>query len=250
MDYKILVNDSLLCADSVHSSSFGVVGEPVPELLSLDSTMNLILMGCLVFFIVALAHSYQFFIRQTSSFFYESHDDEIENYTMQEHLLQVAIIVMGCLLLAISTFIPAVQLLAPHQTFPNQVETILLFSLYILGYLFVKLFVQYVANVVFFGRRRSKHFLGIQVFITACTSILFLPIAFLLIYSEVDARFLLVCLVFVLIMNKILSFYKVWNTFSRQNGLFLQIILYFCTLEIAPLAAAGGIWLSIFNGLK
>lgn len=250
LDYKSLINDSLLCTDSVHSNSFGVVGEPVSNLQSIDSTMNLMMLGSFIFLVVALAHSREFFIRQLGVFFYEIHADEIKNYTTQEHLMQQMVIGVGCLLLSISAFYLGTRILAPHDFFPDKIDAILLFLLFIVAYLIVKGAIQYVANIVFFGRRRANYFYCIQVFISACTSILLLPIVVCLVYSIISVKILAICLVFILFLNKIMTFYKTWTIFFRQNGLFLQIILYFCTLEIAPLAAAGGIWLSIFNGLK
>lgn len=44
----------------------------------------------------------------------------------------------------------------------------------------------------------------------------------------------------VVFLVKLLSFYKCYVIFFRQNGIFLQIILYFCALEIVPLATLWG----------
>lgn len=252
LDYNSLslLNDSLLCTDSVHSYSFGVSGEPVPDLLSTDSTMNLMMLGCLVFLIVALTRSREFYIRQLSGFFYVAHAEELGHRTTQENLLQLAIIVTGCLSLAVATFIPALTILDPDAYFPDKPTAILLFALFFLLFFLSKVSIQYVVNMVFFGKRRATFFIQVQMLITACSSMLVFPIAFLVVYLPISTEISALGLVFVLVLNKILAFYKIWNIFFRQNGLFLQIILYFCTLEIAPLAAAGGIWLSIFNGLK
>ena len=250
LDYKSLLNDSLLCTDSVHSNSFGVAGEQIADLLTLDSTVNLIMVGCLVLYLVALARAREFFVRQLHFFFYDAHADEIRNYTTQEHLLQMIIIGIGSLLLSMSSFVLATKMLVPQDSLPDKKIVVMIVLLFILAYLITKWSVQYVANVVFFGKRRANYFYCIQVFTTACTSILLIPIALLMIYSSMSVKMLGICLVSFLFLNKIVTFYKTWAIFFRQNGLFLQIILYFCTLEIAPLAAAGGIWLSIINGLK
>ena len=252
LDYKSLslFNDSLLCTDSVHSNSFGVAGEPISDLLRLDSTVNLMMLGCMVVFLVLLARFREFFVRQLSAILYETHADEIKIYTTQEHVMQIVIIFVGSLLLSFTVFFLATQTHVPLESFPNKLTIIAITQLFIVGYLVVKGGIQYVANVVFFGRRRANYFYCIQVFLSACTSILLFPITLLLVYSVMSVKILAFSLAFVLVLNKLLTFYKTWAIFFRQNGLFLQIFLYFCTLEIAPLAAAGGIWFSIFNGLK
>ena len=47
-----------------------------------------------------------------------------------------------------------------------------------------------------------------------------------------------------------LTFYKSWAIFFRQNSMFLQIILYLCTLEIVPLLSLGGALVWITDVLK
>ena len=249
LDYKSLINDSLLCTDSVHSNSFGVSGEPIADLLSTDSTINLMMLGCLIFFIVALAHSHNVLFHQMSAFFFKPNTDEKRSYPTVEHLLLLSIIALGSLLLSVSTFIIATQSILPHYHIPNRTAVILGIALLIFCFFAVKVAIQFVANAVFFGKRRAIYFFGTQVFITTCTAITLLPITFLQVYSDISVETSLIYLAFVLILNKLVTFYKTWDIFFNQNGLFLQIILYFCTLEIAPLAAAGGIWLSIIKGL-
>jgi len=49
---------------------------------------------------------------------------------------------------------------------------------------------------------------------------------------------------------KILTFYKSYIIFFKQKRYFLQIILYFCALEIVPLFALWGGLLSIVDLFK
>ena len=68
-------------------------------------------------------------------------------------------------------------------------------------------------------------------------------------YFEAPAQNIVIYTVFVLVLVKILTFYKCFVIFFRKNGLFLQIILYFCTLEIIPLLALWGVLGIITNAL-
>ena len=49
---------------------------------------------------------------------------------------------------------------------------------------------------------------------------------------------------------KLLTIYKCFIIFFRPNVVSLQIILYFCTLEIVPLLALWGVLVMTANNLK
>ena len=59
-------------------------------------------------------------------------------------------------------------------------------------------------------------------------------------YFEASPLNVIIYALFVVILVKIFTFYKCYVIFFRKNGLFLQIILYFCTLEIIPLLVLWG----------
>ena len=54
----------------------------------------------------------------------------------------------------------------------------------------------------------------------------------------------------VLILVKSLTFFKSYVIFFRRKGYFLQNILYFCALELVPLASFGGFVAITINYLK
>ena len=63
----------------------------------------------------------------------------------------------------------------------------------------------------------------------------------LLVYFDMETKNVITYLIIVLILVKILTFYKCFVIFFRRIGVYLQIFLYFCTLEIVPMAAFWGI---------
>jgi hypothetical protein len=79
-----------------------------------------------------------------------------------------------------------------------------------------------------------------QLFLTAGEGVLLFPLVLLQVYFDLSLESAAVYFIFVLILNKFLTFYKSWIIFFRQKSVFLQNILYFCALEIAPLLAFGG----------
>ena len=68
-------------------------------------------------------------------------------------------------------------------------------------------------------------------------------------YFEAPPQNIIIYAILVLVLVKIFTFYKCFVIFFRKNGLFLQIILYFCTLEIIPLLALWGGLAIITNAL-
>ena len=77
-----------------------------------------------------------------------------------------------------------------------------------------------------------------------------LPLIVMMVYYDVPAKITTYYCLAVLFFIKILTFYKCWSIFFRQNGRYLENILYFCALEITPLFALGGLWVMIANMLK
>ena len=54
----------------------------------------------------------------------------------------------------------------------------------------------------------------------------------------------------VIVIVKLLSFYKANIIFFRRKGLFLQSFLYFCALELMPLGALWGVMATMDRYLK
>ena len=66
-------------------------------------------------------------------------------------------------------------------------------------------------------------------------------------YFGLELQHAMIYSIIIIVLLKILSFYKTNLIFFRQNGSFLQNILYFCALEITPLIALWGT-LAMING--
>ena len=75
------------------------------------------------------------------------------------------------------------------------------------------------------------------------------PIVLLSVYGQLRVIPALICIGFVVFLAKIFSFYKCYLIFFRQFGVFLQIFLYFCALELIPLAGLVGILETINENL-
>ena len=87
-------------------------------------------------------------------------------------------------------------------------------------------------------------------FLLSCEGVLLFPVVMLLSYFDLSLQVAVIYTIIVLVLVKILSFYKSYLIFFKRNGLFLQIILYFCALEVVPLSALWGGLVLISHYLK
>ena len=70
--------------------------------------------------------------------------------------------------------------------------------------------------------------------------IVLFPAVLLQTYFGMSERNVIIYFVIVLFLVKIVTFFKCYIVFFRRNVVKLQIILYFCALEIVPLLAFWG----------
>ena len=78
-------------------------------------------------------------------------------------------------------------------------------------------------------------------FIIALENILFFPIILILANLGLSVGYVETYFVSVLIFVKLLTIYKYYVIFFRENVVRLQIILYFCALEMVPLLSLWGV---------
>ena len=99
------------------------------------------------------------------------------------------------------------------------------------------------AEVIFvpvFDRRDNEQWLKSYLFLVALEGALLFPVIMLVAYFSLPTHIAGVCVAFILIFIKILSIYKCKTIFFKKTGVFLQIFLYFCALEVIPLLALAG----------
>ena len=80
--------------------------------------------------------------------------------------------------------------------------------------------------------------------------LLLFPAVMLLAYFDLSIRTVAIYALVVIFLSKLLTFFKTYIIFFRQNGRFLQNILYFCALEIMPLLSMWGVMITANSYLK
>ena len=89
-------------------------------------------------------------------------------------------------------------------------------------------------NPVLLDYKKNLQWMKSALFITSTEGVLLLPVVLLQVYFDLEIQSVVIYFIVVLILVKILTFYKCYFIFFRKAGVILQIILYFCALEIIP----------------
>ena len=242
--------DTLLHPE-LNGGRFGVAGDPVPYSLRNDNVITLTILLCFILTLVAFRMSSRFLLRQVKNFFYVSHSGPtFVSETTSEVRFQFFLVLQGCLMLSIfqyqytKTYISDTFILSSHYLLTA------IFLAVLLGYFFCKWVLVSLVDKIFFEARDHLQWAKAQLFLTAIGGVLIAPAILLQIFFDMDIEKATVYLLSVFILIKILLFYKCYVIFFKRIGSFLQIILYFCALEIVPPFSIWGCLLLISNCLK
>ena len=223
-------------------NSPGVTGSFLPESIGNDNAITLILLGSFVLLAILVSRSLPFLLHQIKNFFYIPRTDTAtESETTGEVQLLYGLVVLGSLFTSFLAYL----FIRQHIAISLNPELLLLPLLLavLLVYYILKGWLTYCVSSVFFGGKKSLRWCRSSLLITALQGILLFPALILIVYFDCPVQNVVFYFISILILAKLLSFYKSWSIFFRQNGGVLQTFLYFCTLEIAPLLAfAGGMW--------
>ena len=242
--------DSLGKQTTLQENTMGVAGVQLPYKVRGDSAISILLIACFVVFILSTSRSLGYLTRQLKNFFFPTHNDSSENGAASVMPFLFFLMFVDCLTLAIGSHILATDILDAHFRLNSDIFVIgAFFGLFVL-YFAVKDLLYRLTNTIFFDSKRNLQMTRAFIFLAAAEGVLLFPMVLLLVYFDLTEKKAIYYFIFVLILNKILSFYKGWDIFFRQNGGTLQTFLYFCALELVPLLAFGGIWLMTIDLLK
>lgn len=231
--------DSLLRLEPVRGS--GVAGDPVPYTVRNDDMITGLLIACFILVAVALSNSRRFIIRQLKDIIYVRHsEDSAITETSSEVRFQGFLILHTCLQLAIFQYFYTLNYIGDTFILESQYQLIAIYFAMFAGYFIVKGLLYQAVNTVFFGSKKNLHWMKSMLFIISTEGVVFFPMVMLQVYFDLPVQNVVVYFIAVLIFVKMLTFYKCYFIFFRRAGGFLQIILYFCALEIVPMAAFWG----------
>lgn len=246
---------SLVQKDSVYRPEHtvwrhGVAGDPIPYTLAADNVVTSMLFVCFIVAMVSISGSRQFLQRQAKNFFHiQRPNTTVMTETSNELHFQLFLILQTCLLFSL-TFFYAIRGYAGQTFIIDQYLVIGCFAVIVAGYFLVKSLLYWTAGWVFFDKKKNLQWLKAFVFLSSIEGVLMYPLVMLMAYFGMGTKNAMIYMGIILILGKVLGFYKTYIIFFKPQGRFLQNILYFCTLEIVPATSLWGILIATCNYLK
>ena len=230
---------------------YGVAGDPVPYTIRNDSIFTSLLLICFIFAVIAFSRTRNFFLRQGKHFFYMPKEGTTEvTETASEIRFQLFLVMLTALMVSMLYYFYTIHYIGDTFVLQSQYHLIAIYLALAIGYFMLKLLVYTMVNVVFFDSKKNGQWLKSFLFISAIEGVLLFPAVILRAYFDMPEQNVVICFIVVLIFVKLLTIYKCHVIFFRQNVVQLQIILYFCALELVPLLAFGGVLAITANSLK
>ena len=228
----------------------GVAGDPVPYTIVGDNFIASLLIGCFILAMIAFANLRQFIVHQAKNFFYVPRE---ESFTISETSnalrFQLFLVLQTCLLSSILYFFYTRHLAGDTFNIENY-QMIGVYAGIIAVYFLVKAIAYWTCGLVFFEKKKNGQWIKAFLFMISAEGVSLFPLVMLQTYFDLSTESVLIYVSIVIILFKLLSFYKTYTIFFHRSGAFLQIILYFCALEIIPLLALWGVLTMINSYLK
>ncbi len=246
---------SLVQKDSIYRPELafyrqGVAGDPVPYSIAGDNLITAILLGCFVIATVAIAQSGNFLQRQIKNLFYAQREGStVFTETGNELHFQLFLMLQTCLLSALIFFFYTRSVIGDTFTLPHY-QIIGINTGIFAAYFLVKALLYLIVGWVFFDRKKNEQWFKSALFLTSMEGIALFPVVMLLAYFDLSVESAVIYATTVIIVGKLLAFYKTYLIFFRRSGIILQSFLYFCSLEVMPLGALWGVLVLTDNYLK
>ena len=228
----------------------GTSGDPIPYTFQNDSFVTGIL---IIFFLIitfVLSRISAFLLRQTKHFFSTQKSEQALTETGSEIKFQVLFLFITCLLYALLYFFYTTHFIANTFIFSSEYILLVIFGGTIIGYMVLRMLLYTIVNNVFYNNKKNLQFVRSQLLITSLEGVALFPLVLLMAYFQFSLQNAIYYTATILILAKILTFYKSYAIFFNQKGGFLQIILYFCALEMMPLMMLWSGLLVITENLK
>ena len=238
---KQLLRESFFARDSIYDpevrlTRYGVAGDPVPYTVAGDNLMTSLLIGCFILAMLAFANSRQFIVRQAKNFFRSANDrSTVLSETTTELRFQIFLVLQTCLLFSIVYFFYRQDDDTTKVFLVEQYELIGIYSLVVAGYFIVKALLYFFVDWVFFDSWRNELWMKSYLFLISTEGVLLFPAVMLQAYFQMPVSATVIYVVTVIVIVKILTIYRCFVIFLGQKYGLLQIILYFCALELTPL---------------
>lgn len=219
----------------------GVIPDPVPYMLGNDEWISVILLFCFIAMTGFFSKSRKYIKNALAGFFFPSTENSgMSNEGQGEIVRMVTFFVLqASLLMGLFFFVIShEQDCYPDASVPIPL-LLLFFTIVILAYFVLKHVLYRFVLWIFFDRRCYENWKNAYYFILSAESVFLFPMAVMAVYFDFSLQNLCLSLLIMLLVVKILLFFRYYIIFSFKLYGILHFIAYFCALEIVPLI---GVW--------
>lgn len=217
----------------------GVSGVPVAHSIAADNVVALLLLACLLFSAAVVTRLRRFLSRQTREFFRYRHDNAPLTETTEEYRTQVFFVIQTALLAAMM-YLFLVIFPDGHLERGTYAALALCFAAFIALFA-VQAVVYWFTAWVFFSRTATARWMKSFLLLRGVEGLFLLPAVLLYAYFRAGAAAATTYIAVIVIMFRLFALYRQNIIFFRPTGAYLQNFLYFCALEVVPLAALSGL---------
>ena len=233
------------------TTKIGVASPDAPYHAGSDRLVSTSLIIGLLVAIVAFTVSRGFVERQVKNFFYtENERTTTVADTTAELRNQLLLVAFTCIILAIAYYCYALFWNGNKYDVASNHQLIGIYLAAFVGYFLFKTILYQFVNWVFFDKKKIEQWNKSLLFLTAMEGLVAAPAVMLFVFGNLSLTACLIIVAIVAVLAKICTFYKCYLIFFQRFGAFLQIILYFCALELIPLVSLVEILETFNNNLK
>ena len=233
-------NDTLYHEELSAQDYFGMSGDPVPYSYANDNLVTSLLIIGFLLIAFAFSRMSNFIVGQAKNFIHPSQNRLTLSETSSEIYMQIVLTFLACIVYALLYYLYATEYLATTYVTASEYVLLGIFLAVFVGYFLMRFGLYTMVNNLFFDSSRNKKFLTSLLYLSSIEGLLLYPALALLAFMHLPAQNAIWYCLTVVILVKILTFYKSFTIFFKQNDLFLQIFLYFCALEMVPLMTLWG----------
>ena len=233
-------NDSLYHEELSAQEYYGMAGDPIPYSYANDHLVTSLLIIGFLLIAFTFSRMSNFIVGQAKNFIRPSKNSLSLSETSGEIYMQIILTGLTCIVYALLYYLYATEFLASTYVTSSEYALLGIFLRVFVVYYLLRFGLYTMVNNLFFDSDRNKKFLTSLLYISSLEGLLLYPALALLAFMHLPAQNAIWYCIIVLILVKIMTFYKSFTIFFKQNDLFLQIFLYFCALEMVPLMTLWG----------
>ena len=225
----------LTAAHTTQEVESGFEGTPIPYSPRTDDVISLTLLVCFFLSSIALARGKRFLSQQVKDFVLHRERTSIFDSSTAADMRYLLVLILQTCVLAGITFFNYF-----HDTCPalmTHVSPLLFLGIYVgfcLAYFLLKWLLYMFLGWTFFDENRTNLWLESYSTLIYYAGFALFPFVLFLVYFDLSLTNLIVIGSIILILAKILMFYKWIKLFFHQFSGLLLLIVYFCALEIVP----------------